>query len=145
MSESNELAWIAETEPRWTPDKARVLGGAPAGAFDTRLTQAHPGDMVPGTWFRVERDEVVVGYGWLDVSWGDAEILLAVDPSAQEQGIGSYILDRLEAEARAMGLRYLTNIVRPSHPHGEQVATWLGRRGFRASEDGRLLRATARR
>jgi ribosomal protein S18 acetylase RimI-like enzyme len=138
------LVWIHETDPRFCEDKARVLGGAPKGAFDSRLLTAPPGALLPGAWWRVERDGRVVGYGWLDASWGDAEILLAVDPMEQGAGVGSFILDHLEHEARAMGLRYLTNIVRPSHPDGQTVAAWLGRRGFRASDDGRLLRAAAR-
>jgi ribosomal protein S18 acetylase RimI-like enzyme len=136
--------WVREAEPRWNDDKYRIIAGAPSGAFDVRLTGAAEGALLPGAWWRVEDDGRVVGYGWLDVSWGDAEILLAVDPSAQRSGVGSFILDHLEAEARKMGLRYLTNIVRPSHPQADQVTGWLSRRGFRASEDGRLLRAAAR-
>jgi ribosomal protein S18 acetylase RimI-like enzyme len=139
-----ELRWIREHDARFCEDKARVIGGAPTGAFDARLLSAQPGALLPGAWWRVEREGRVVGYGWLDVSWGDAEILLAVDPAAQRHGVGTFILDHLEHEARAMGLRYLTNLVRPTHPDGDRVAAWLERRGFRASEDGRLLRAAAR-
>lgn len=141
---SGELRWVRETDPRWGPDKVRVIGGAPVGAFDSRLVSSPAGAVLPGAWWRAERDGRAVGFGWLDVSWGDAEILLAVDPAEQGRGVGSFILDHLESEARTMGLRYLTNIVRPTHPSGEQVAGWLQRRGFAASDDGRLLRAAAR-
>lgn len=140
----SELSWHRETEPRWDADRARVLGSAPVGAFDSRLLASEPGSLLPGAWWSARRGERVVGYGWLDVSWGDAEILLAVDASEQGSGIGSFILDQLESEARAMGLRYLTNMVRPTHAQADQVVAWLERRGFRASEDGRLLRAAAR-
>ena len=140
----SDLRWIHEPEPRWDDAKARILGGAPKGAFDARLLASTPGALLPGTWWRAERGSRVVGFGWMDVSWGDAEILLAVDADEQGRGVGSYILDQLEAEARTMGLRYLTNLVRPSHARGDEVAAWLGRRGFRGSEDGRLLRAACR-
>ena len=74
------------------------------------------GALAPSEWWRVEKDGRVVGYGWLDVNWGDAEILLATDPEDRRQGVGSFILDHLSEEASTRGLRYLTNVVRPTHP-----------------------------
>ncbi len=86
-----------------------------------------------------------MGYGWLDLVWGDAEILLATDPEIRGQGIGSFILQQLEAEAQKRGLNYLYNIVRPSHPNRAQTAAWLVGRGFEESEDGSLFRAISRK
>ena len=77
------LRWIRETPAHWDANKARIVGGAPPGIFDTRYKTCKIGELVPGEWWRVEDDAAVVGYGWLDVVWGDAEILLATDPSAQ--------------------------------------------------------------
>lgn len=134
------LTWNAERPAHWDADKARIVGDAPTGAFDTRYRNLKVGDVVPGDWWRVEENGAVLGYGWLDVSFGDAEILLATAPSAQKKGVGAFVLDHLDAEARARGLNYLTNIVRPSHPQAKQVTAFLEKRGFKASEDGRLVR-----
>jgi len=134
------LSWIRESPARWDEDKARIVGNAPPGIFDTRYRDAEPGQLVPGEWWRVEGDGRVVGYGWFDIVWGDAEILLAADPAAQRRGVGSFILGRLDAEARAHGVNYLYNMVRPTHPHAAAVIRWLEKHGFRAEEDGRLLR-----
>ena len=71
------------------------------------------------------------------------EILLAVAPDARGAGLGTYILDRLEDEARTRGLNYLYNVVRPTHPDREAVSRWLAARHFRPSDEGHLKRAVA--
>src|SRR5262245_5205280 len=108
------LAWIHESTPRWDADKARILGAAPAGSID--VPKLGRGDLAPGEWFRVERAGTIVGYGWMDCTWGDAEIVLAVEPAETRAGVGAFILDHLETEAAARGLNYLYNAVTPSHP-----------------------------
>ncbi len=99
-----------------------------------------PGDLVAGEWFRVEDRGQVAGYGWMDCTWGDAEILLIVDPDHMRRGVGAFILDRLEQEAVARGLNYLYNEVRATHPRKNAVTTWLTRHGFRPNGDGLLKR-----
>ena len=136
-----ERRWISESPAYWDEDKARVIGAAPAGVFDRRFRSCAIGELLPGQWWRAEEGGHVVGYGWLDVSWGDAEILLAAAPDARGRGVGSFILDHLESEARARGLNYLYNLVRPTHPDGDRVTAWLVKRGFRPADDGNLLRA----
>jgi GNAT superfamily N-acetyltransferase len=99
------------------------------------------GDLIPGDWWRVEAAGRVLGYGWMDTNWGgDAEVLLAVRPDAQGQGVGTFILEQLEHEAAARGLNYLYNVVSPDHPDAAGVSRWLGNRRFKASHEGRLLR-----
>lgn len=139
------LLWIHESPAIWDAGKARLVGRAPKGVFDARYAQAREGDLAPGEWWRVEEDGRVIGYGWMDVTWGDAEILLATDPEARKRGVGSFILSNLEAEAHARGLNYLHNVVRATHPNAEEVSAWLRRRGFVSSDDGRLLRAVVRK
>ena len=139
------LEWKHEPAPRWDADKTRIVGGADSGIFDERLRTRAVGELVPGDWWRVEQDGRVVGYGWLDVNWGDAEILLAVDREHAGSGIGNFILEHLHDEASRRGLNYLTNIVRPTHPRAAVVTAWLQKRGFTASADGRLLCAVSRR
>jgi len=137
-------AWIREEPARWDEDKRRILGGAPAGIFDRRFAECAAGEFLPSEWWRVEDRGRTVGYGWLDLVWGDAEITLAVDPEARGSGVGSFILGRLEAEAHARGVRYVYNTVRPSHPDRKAVSAWLEKRGFHASDDGSLYRAPTR-
>ncbi|GAB5541509.1 MAG: hypothetical protein SangKO_012690 [Sandaracinaceae bacterium] len=139
------MSWIHESPAEWDGDKARIVGGAPPGVFDPRYAEASEGSLVPGEWWRVERDGRTVGYGWLDVNWGDAEILLAVDASERERGVGSYILEQLAREARGRGLNYLYNVIRPGHPDADRLGEWLRARGFVSSSDGRLLRAASSR
>lgn len=134
------LSWKAEDQPRWDADKARIIGGAPTGVFDARFARFEEGDSVPGNWWRVEDDGKTVGYGWLDVVWGDAEITLATADDAQGKGVGSFIVDKLEQEAHERGINYLYNTVRPTHPDRDAVTAWLKKRGFTPSEDGSLFR-----
>ena len=136
MSHGADLAWVREEDAVWDADKRRVIGGAPEGAF---VIPFHDGDALPGEWWSArDADGVVVGYGRLDVSWGgDAEILLAVDPARQEQGIGSFVLARLEDEAAARGLNYVYNTIR-DHSGRDLVHDWLVVRGFRGAADGDL-------
>lgn len=134
------MEWIKEGTTSWDGNKKRIVGDAPTGIFDRRYGELEAGDIVPGEWWRVEVGGEVVGYGWLDIVWGDAEILLATAPDARGRGVGTFILGELEKEARRQGVNYLYNIVRPTHPDAARVAAWLEKRGFEASEDGSLRR-----
>lgn len=139
----SELTWIHESPARWDAGKARIVGDAPEGIFDTRYATLAGDALVPGEWWRVEEEGETVGYGWLEVSWGDAEILLATAPDKRGQGVGEFILRNLNDEAKARGLNYLTNVVRPTHPEAEALTRWLEARGFGPARDGRHVRAVA--
>jgi N-acetylglutamate synthase-like GNAT family acetyltransferase len=134
--------WIVENPPLWNDDKRRILESAPKGAF--AVPQLSAGQNVPGEWWRVEDDAGVAGYGWMDCTWGDAEVLLAVDPARQRSGVGEFILDHLEKEAAGRGLHYLHNVVQPSHPERERVAAWLMKHGFARDHDKDLLKRPVR-
>lgn len=138
------LKWIHESPPYWDADKARIVGEAGEGIFDPELTRQPKGTVLPNDWWRVEDDGRPVGYGWMDVTWGDAEILLAVEPQSRGKGVGTFILDGLEREARERELHYLYNVVRPTHPLEQEVTRWLEQRRFYSSEDGKLLRSVVR-
>lgn len=130
-----DLTWTHEDSPTWDADKQRVIGSAPEGAFDLSHTD---GAALPGDWWSARTsDGAVVGYGWLDATWGgDAEILLAVDAASQQQGVGSFVIDRLEHEAASRGLNYVYNTVRASHPDRDDLHDWLAVRGYRGSTGG---------
>ena len=82
--------WLRETSARWDADKARIVGQSEPGIFDNRYRQLRAGDLVPADWWRVEDGSGrVVGYGWLDANWGDAEILLAVEPASASSGVAA--------------------------------------------------------
>ena len=83
-----------------TPTSSASSARRPAGAFDVSYAD---GDALPGDWWAARTaDGTVVGYGWLDATWGgDAEILLAVDASAQQQGVGTFVLGPARGRGRA--------------------------------------------
>jgi len=138
-----KLHWIHESPARWDAGKARIVGDAPQGIFDTRYARLTPGALAPGEWWRVEEAGETVGYGWLEVSWGDGEILLATDASCRGRGVGEFMLRNLNDEAKKRGLNYLTNVVRPTHPDAEALTRWLEARGFGPARDGRHVRSVA--
>ena len=135
--------WIHENPPVWDAPKARVIGAAPPGVFN--LGPVSGGSVLAGDWWRVEDEGETIAYGLMDNNWGDAEVLLAVDPGRQKGGVGTYILDRLEEEAAARGINYLCNVVPDGHPDAEGLTRWLQRRGFAASKEDHLLRRAVRR
>ena len=65
-------------------------------------------------------------------------------PDAQRHGVGTFILDRLDEEARRRGLRYLSNVVPEGHPDPHGLAGWLERRGFRTSGEGWMWKRQVR-
>jgi ribosomal protein S18 acetylase RimI-like enzyme len=136
------LSWIADSPPIWNDAKSRLISEAGEGIFDRRYAEMKSGDLAPGSWWRVEDDGKVVGFGWLDVVWGDAEILLVTDPKERGRGVGTFIVEHLAAEARSRGLNYLYNTVRPTHPNGDAVSAWLQELGFSKESDGSLVRSS---
>ena len=133
------LAWVREALAVWDAEKERILGATPR-AFT--IVASHPGQVLPGDWWRVENGGRVVGYGWMDYSWGDAEILLAVEPDSQAHGVGTFILDRLDEEAAARGLNYLYNVIPAEHPDKSGLKRWLLQRGFQGAKEGDLFKRT---
>ena len=131
--EAPALTWTHEDSPTWDADKQRVVGSAPEGVFDLSYPD---GAALPGDWWSARTpDGTAVGYGWLDATWGgDAEILLAVDVAAQGQGVGSFVIGRLEDEAASRGLNYVYNTVRSSHPSRDDLHDWLAVRGYRGAD-----------
>lgn len=132
------LHWVHEKSPTWDADKRRVIGGAPDGAF---VLPFEDGEALPGDWWSVREgsdDGPVVGYGRLDLTWGgDAEVLLATDPDRQGEGIGTFILERLEEEAAQRGNNYVFNTIR-DHEAKDEVHDWLVAHGFTQTSDGEL-------
>lgn len=137
------LQWVSEPGACWNMDRERIVGKAADGIFDARYRELRVGAPVPGEWWRVEADNKVVGYGWLEVVWGDAEILMATATDVRGQGVGSFIVSNLIAETHRRGLNYVYNTVRHTHPDARTVMRWLEKRGFAANTDGSLVRRIA--
>ena len=134
-----QLSWVPEPNAVWDDDKQRVIGGAPEGALDVYYP---PGGSLPGDWWAAKDNAgAVLGYGWLDATWGgDAEILLAVDPGRQRSGVGAFILGNLEQEAAKRGLNYVYNTVRETHPDRDAVHDWLAVKGYQGGSNDTALR-----
>jgi GNAT superfamily N-acetyltransferase len=135
------LQWIREDAPCWDADKQRLFGEAELAA--TALNPPAPGAPVADEWWHVsDAAGVIVGYGWLDSEWGDAEVTFLVAPDRRGEGVGEFIIDHLEAEAAARGLNYIYNVVPATSPNPEWVTAWLVGQGFVAG-DGDLRRRVA--
>jgi GNAT superfamily N-acetyltransferase len=134
--------WIAEHEPRWDQDKAAALGDLPPTLFG--LGHPEVGRPLGDAWWRVEDDAgSPIGYGRLDDTWGDAEILIVAAPAVRGTGVGAFVLENLEREAASRQLNYVYNVVPTRHPDGEGVRTWLTGRGFTPTEVGELRKRVA--
>ena len=131
-----QLRWVKDDDARWDADRERVFSTLGTDVFPELAR--HTGDRLPSDWWRVESDDGVVGYGWLDDVWGDAEILLAIEEPARGTGAGAFALARLEGEAAARGLNYVVNVVRDTHPDRDAVTGWFLAHGFTGTDDGRL-------
>lgn len=128
--------WVKDDDPRWDADRERIFATVPDGVF--RAEERTPGERLTSDWWRVEQDGRVIGYGWLDDVWGDAEILLAVEEGARGNGAGAFALARIEEEAAGRGVNYVLNVVRDTHPERTAVTHWFRKHGFSGTEDGRL-------
>lgn len=135
---SASLTWVREERPVWDAEKARIAASAPEGALALDVVD---GAELPGDWFVAKDGDAVVGFGFLDMTWGgDAEITLVVDGDRQGQGVGSFVMDHLEQEARTRGINYVHNTVRDTHPQRDEVHDWLLVRGYRGNESDASLR-----
>ncbi|MGH3262112.1 MAG: GNAT family N-acetyltransferase [Trebonia sp.] len=139
---ATRLQWIREDAPRWDAGKQAMFG--PAELAATGLAPPRAGGPVADEWWHVADPQGnVVGYGWLDAEWGDAQINFLVAADRRRAGIGEFIVDHLESEAAARGLNYIYNVVPPTSPNRQWVTDWLLRRGFVAESpagDGNLRR-----
>lgn len=137
------MLWIRELPAHMDEHKLAVLRAAGEGVF--HVARSPRLALLPGDWWRVTDGQKILGYGWMDTSWGDAEILLAVDPEAQKAGVGNFILDRLESEARERGLNRLYNVIPAKHPEPARLRAWLEKRGFKSVGEGGLLQRAVRK
>ena len=123
------LAWTKESPARWDEDKQRMFG--PDELASVGMTAPEAGGILADEWWHVtDEDGTIVGYGWLDIEWGDARITFLVDPARRGAGLGDFIVGQLEAEARRQGLNYVYNVVPDSHPDPAWMTNWLASRGF---------------
>ena len=136
------MDWVRETPARWDATKAAVLGELAPELFG--LGTPAEGDALADEWWRVEQDGEVLGYGRLDETWGDAEILLLVAEKRRAGGVGGFILEQLEREAAARHVNYVYNVVPQQHPDPESVTGWLAARGFAANDVGELRKQVPR-
>ncbi|WP_433507352.1 GNAT family N-acetyltransferase [Pseudonocardia halophobica] len=134
--------WTKEAPARWDAAKAAAFGDLPPALFG--LGTPADGDPLADEWWRAEDGRGVIGYGRLDDSWGDAEILIIVHPDRRGAGLGSVVLDHLEREAGRRHLNYVYNVVPLTHPDREEISAWLRAHGFEEKADGELRKRVPR-
>ncbi len=133
------LGWHKEAPPRWDAEKLALFDDAELAAVG--LARPAAGAVLPDEWWRVtDESGAVVGYGWLDAQWGDAQITFFVAPDRRGQGVGEFIVSQLERESAARGLNYIYNVVPESHPNAAWMNHWLALHGFLRSAHGDLRR-----
>ncbi len=133
------MEWLKEDLPRWDADKQRLFDDA--ALLSVGMLRPVAGASLADEWWHVVDDGAVVAYGWLDSEWGDAQITFFVDPARRGEGIGEFVLDHLEDEARKRGLNYLYNVVPDTHPDRAWMTSWLQSHGLRESTHGDLRRS----
>ncbi|HEU5265242.1 MAG TPA: benzoate-CoA ligase family protein [Jatrophihabitans sp.] len=137
------LTWTREDAPRWDPDKDRLFGDVEIASVG--LQRPAVGAAIADEWWKVsDAAGIVVGYGWLDSEWGDAEITFMVAPGYRGAGVGDFIVSNLEREAAERGLNYIYNTVPATHPDRRWITEWLTGHGFVASGAGDELRRRVR-
>ncbi len=136
---TGELQWVREDAPHWDAAKQQLFGDTELASVG--LDRPAPGAAIADEWWRVtDPAGAVVGYGWLDSEWGDAEITFLVAPGHRGAGIGEFILGHLEHEAETRGLNYIYNTVPAGHPDRAWMTRWLVAHGFVDAGDGELRR-----
>jgi GNAT superfamily N-acetyltransferase len=133
------LTWTREDAPRWDEDKDRLFGDVDLASVG--LSRPALGAAIADEWWKVtDAAGVVVGYGWLDNEWGDAEITFMVASAYRGAGVGDFIVSNLEREAADRGLNYIYNTVPATHPDRAWMTGWLTSHGFVAAGSGELRR-----
>ena len=107
--------WHKEESPRWDADKQRIFGAAELAAAGCPPRRRARRSRTSGGG-SLDDSGTVVGYGWLDSEWGDAQISFLVSGGRAGRGHRRFVVDRLEDEARRRGFNYIYNVVPASHP-----------------------------
>ena len=133
------LTWVREDAPRWDADKDRLFGDLELASVG--LSRPELGAPIADEWWKAtDPAGVVVGYGWLDNEWGDAEITFMVAAGYRGAGVGDFIVANLEREAAQRGLNYIYNTVPATHPDLAWITGWLVGHGFADAGGGELRR-----
>ncbi len=133
------MRWVKEDLPRWDADKQRMFDDI--ALLSVGMDRPAQGASLADEWWHVVGDDgAIAGYGWLDSEWGDAQITFFVDRARRGDGIGEFVLDHLEDEARKRGLNYIYNVVPATHPDRPWMTGWLQSHGLEESAHGDLRR-----
>lgn len=120
--------WIKEEEPVWDSDKEDIIDCAPQGSFNMGPKS---NGTISGDWWKLVENKRVIGYGWISMISGDAELLIAVRKSEQHKGYGNIILENLEMEASKLKHNKVVAIIQSENINAVNIIYWLDRKGFR--------------
>ncbi|GAA0337262.1 hypothetical protein GCM10008967_29430 [Bacillus carboniphilus] len=103
---------IKEEHSIWDTEKEIIFAEVADGTFDN-LNNLELGLQLNQEWWKlIDENEKVLGFGWVNYENDDFEISLVVDTNHQGEGLGSFIIEKLEAIALEKGFNKIVAIVK---------------------------------
>lgn len=128
------MCWIKEEKPLWDRNKIKIIGSN-IGCFV--ISDIQEGDKLEGKWFKLtDKYGQIVGYGWIDIIGGEAEISVAVDKKYKGNGYGTQIINNLYTEIKKLGFDEVIAVVREENSNAEDVIRWVYKNGYIAEWPG---------
>ena len=130
---------MKEDVPHWDADKQRLFDDAALRSVgmdpsrDGARSPTNGGGWSPTT----ARSSATAGS---TASGGTRRSRSSSIPAHRGEGIGAFVLDRLEDEAHKRGLNYIYNVVPDTHPDRAWMTGWLEQHGLHESSQGDLRR-----
>jgi GNAT superfamily N-acetyltransferase len=121
---------IKEEHSVWDTEKEIIFAEVSDGTFDN-LNNLELGSQLNQEWWKlIDDNERVLGFGWINYENGDFEISLVVDTNHQGEGLGSFIIEKLEAIALEKGFNEVVAIVKKTNPNSEEMIDWLYKKSY---------------
>ncbi|WP_158231574.1 GNAT family N-acetyltransferase [Sporosarcina sp. P18a] len=119
-----------EVHSIWDTEKENIFAEIAEGTFED-LSNLELGTPLYQEWWKlIDENGRILGYGWVSYRNDDFEISLVVDTKHQGVGLGSFIMDKLEAIAVEKGFNEIVAIVKNTNPNSEVMIKWLFKKGY---------------
>jgi GNAT superfamily N-acetyltransferase len=121
---------IKEEHSIWNTEKEAIFAMVAEGTFDN-LNNLELGTQLKQDWWKLIGDnERVLGFGWVSYKNDDFEISLVVDTNHQGEGLGSSIIEQLEAIALEKGFDETVAVVKKTNPNSKDMIDWLYKKNY---------------